>query len=55
MKHLVRGDVEYDYHVYAARPTVEELTRKGLKARVLGGGRLQHSPKMKVGLLFPLL
>jgi phosphohistidine phosphatase len=44
VKHLVRGYRDSDYHVYAARPTVEELRGKGFSATVLGGGRLLHSP-----------
>mmetsp|Transcript_48171 Transcript_48171/g.113684 ORF Transcript_48171/g.113684 Transcript_48171/m.113684 type:complete len:229 (+) Transcript_48171:160-846(+) len=46
-KYLVRGDVQYDYHVYAARPTVEALRDQGFGAHVLGGGRLKHSPGSK--------
>mmetsp|Transcript_1378 Transcript_1378/g.3002 ORF Transcript_1378/g.3002 Transcript_1378/m.3002 type:complete len:140 (-) Transcript_1378:79-498(-) len=44
-KHLVRGNVRYDYHVYCARPTVEALKDAGFSAQVLGGGRMKFLPE----------
>lgn len=48
VRHLVRGDIRVGYHVYCAQPTVEELRSRGLFAKVLGGGRMEHYPKQKL-------
>ena len=48
VRHLVRGDIRVGYHVYCAQPTVDELRSRGLFAKVLGGGRMEHYPKQKL-------
>ncbi|KAF8820747.1 phosphohistidine phosphatase [Cardiosporidium cionae] len=41
--YLVRGNASAQYHYECAVPTLELLSLHGIKADVLGGGRIKHS------------
>eukprot|EP00041_Stephanoeca_diplocostata_P012972 m.220733 g.220733 ORF g.220733 m.220733 type:complete len:225 (+) comp19168_c0_seq1:134-808(+) len=46
-KYFVRGVAGVEYHMDAARPTVEALETANVTYSVLGGGRIKHNPAAK--------
>ncbi|CAM9767801.1 unnamed protein product, partial [Sphacelaria rigidula] len=49
---LIRGLAAAEYHVQAGEPTMDQLEKAGIEARITGGGRIKHDSKDKTIFIF---